>query len=77
MLFAGDLARITPDEIATPLLLAVAKDIRAGASEDRKSDWLKMMLSVPCTFRRLDEDDAKFAELARTFFKSSQKMNIW
>ena len=72
MSFAGDLVRITPDEIAHALLLAIAKDIQAGASDDRKSEWLKMLLSVPCTFKRLDEDDAKFAELARPFFQISQ-----
>ena len=61
----GDLLRITPDEITHALLLGVATRIRAGAKAGELQQWRRMLLSVPCTFRRLDSEDDKYAEVAK------------
>ena len=75
----GSLLRVTPDEITHAVVLAVAKRIRSEAPKEELDQWRRMLLSVPCTFRRLDSMDEKFSEQARIrqrFFDTSKAVTL-
>ena len=60
---AADLVRYSPDEHAHAVIFKVAKRLGDPAlSEKEADDWLRMLLSYPVVFKRLDTKDAKFAE---------------
>ena len=61
----GDLLRLSPDEISHAVLHRVASRIQADASKEELAAWKRMLLSCPCTFRRIDNQEDQLTEAAR------------
>ena len=58
----GSILRISPDEYPHAIVLKIAKLIKAGTSDEDLVPYLRMLLSCPATFRRLENNDELYAE---------------
>ena len=60
---SADLIRYSPDEHCHAVIFKVAERSQApDCTDEEKEAWLRMLLSFPTTFKRLDTKDEKFAE---------------
>lgn len=58
----GACFRVSPDEYPHAVIVKVSTAIRADASENELLQWKRVLLSTPCTFKRLDSSDLRYAE---------------
>ena len=58
----GSVLQVSPNEMQHALLFRVMNRLEEGCDEAEAQMWLRTLLSVPCIFKKLDSDDAKYAE---------------
>ena len=58
----GDCLRVSPDEWAHAIVFKIAERLDAGAGDSEMKEWKRAVLSTPCTWKRLDTEDERYAE---------------
>eukprot|EP00972_Heterocapsa_arctica_P113884 16439618-Heterocapsa_arctica.AAC.1 len=57
MVRKGALKRVSPEEPVNAFLAAIARDVKAGESEQKLKEWKRLALSTTIEFRALDSAD--------------------
>jgi len=57
----GDVVDLSPEELKHAVLFKVAQRIKENAPESELVEWRRTLLSAPCTFKRVDTAQGRYA----------------